>query len=129
MLRMTEDELTNYLKRTGKTTDIKKDKKKPKYKNNKVRMDGHLFDSQLEADYYIYLNLLLKASEINGYCLKPVFILSDKISYKPDFIVFEKDRTRIIDTKGIETDVFKLKKKLFEKKYNLGIEIIKKGDF
>ena len=34
-------------------------KKKSKYRSNKVSIDGHTFDSQKEANYYLELKLKL----------------------------------------------------------------------
>ena len=52
------------------------------------------------------------------------------ITYSADFWVTYKDgHTEIIDVKGIETEAFKIKRKLFEYKYpHLMLKTIKKGD-
>ena len=96
-------------------------KKKSKYKANRVEIDGVKFDSQKEADYYCELKLRLQAGEINGFCRQAEFILDGGIRYIADFIVFYKDHTEVIDVKGFKTDVYKLKKKLFESRFNLKI--------
>jgi len=109
--------------------------KKPKYNNKRVLVDGILFDSQKEADYYSELKLQLKAGTIKGFCRQPEFILVEgfvgrkPVTYKADFIIFYPDGTaEIIDTKGMETETFKLKKKLFQEKFP-GLELkIVKGD-
>lgn len=115
-MRWTEEQLKNYLEKNQKTSPESKEKKS-KYRNKKVKIDGCYFDSIKESKYYEELKLRLMAGDILGFCLQPKFILSNSISYKPDFIVFEKGRTIIIDVKGFKTDVYKLKKKLFEEKY------------
>jgi hypothetical protein len=96
-------------------------KKKSKYKANRVEIDGVKFDSQKEADYYCELKLRLQAGEINGFCRQAEFILDGGIRYIADFIVFYKDHAEVIDVKGFKTDVYKLKKKLFESRFNLKI--------
>lgn len=107
-----------------------------KYHNKKVIYDGYTFDSIKEKNYYIKLKLLEKAGKIKElelqkeYELQPSFRLNNKtsrrITYKADFkyISVEDDRIHIIDVKGFRTDVYRLKKKLFEYKYKIEIEEI-----
>ena len=96
--------------------------KKTKYKANKTSIDGHTFDSQKEADYYIELKLKLQAKEIKGFCLQPTFILAPGLKYKADFVVFNSDNSyEVIDVKGFKTKEYIAKKKVFEDKYNLKI--------
>ena len=100
-------------------------KKKSKYRSNKVSIDGHTFDSQKEANYYLELKLKLKTEQINGFCLQPIFILAPELKYKPDFIIFNKDNTtEIVDVKGFRTKEYIAKKKIFEDKFNLKIKEI-----
>lgn len=107
-----------------------------KYKNKKVVIDGIIFASRTESEYY----LALKEEEKNGIILsievQPRFILQEtfkkggktfrQIEYVSDFKVVGKDGSiRIIEIKGFETDIWKLKQKLFEYKYpDLHIEVI-----
>ena len=96
--------------------------KKNKYGAKKTSIDGHCFDSIKEANYYEELKLRLKAGEIKGFCLQPIFILAPNLKYKADFIVFNNDNSwEIIDVKGMKTQNFITKKKVFEDKYNLKI--------
>lgn len=100
-----------------------------KYKNKKTELDGITFDSKREAERYAELKLLEKAGEISHLELQPEVILQDKfvykgktvraIKYKADFAYFDKvsGKAVIEDVKGMETETFKLKKKLFLKKY------------
>lgn len=107
--------------------------KKSKYNASKVRVDGILFDSQLEADYYSDLKLQLKMGTIRGFCRQPEFILQEgfgdirPITYRPDFIVFHNDGSyEIVDTKGFETQEFKRTKKLFRAKFpRLELKVVK----
>jgi hypothetical protein len=132
-LRMTEDEYLEYMRKRGSENVYKP--KRTKYNNKRIRVDGILFDSKLEADYYLQLKIKLKAGLIRGFCRQPEFILQEgfadrkPIVYKADFIIFYPDGTaEIIDTKGMETETFKLKKKLFQEKFP-GLELkIVKGD-
>lgn len=107
-----------------------------KYKNRKIVVDNIKFDSNLEATRYKELNLLLRAGEISNLELQPRFLLQDsfkkngrtfrKIEYVADFKYIENGKTIVEDVKGIQTDVFKLKYKIFEKVYpDLTLKIIK----
>jgi hypothetical protein len=125
-----KEDLETYLKRKNKNEIVlnpyaPKEAKKNKYNAKKVKIDGHVFDSQKEANFYFELKIRLKAGDILSFCLQPKFILSEKITYKADFIIFEHDKTRVVDIKGFETETFKLKKKLFEEKFNIELEVIK----
>lgn len=108
-----------------------------KYKNQKTIINNIKFDSKKEASRYTYLKLLEKAHEIKDLELQKEFILQEafdknskhyrKISYIADFFYFDLKRNKWIveDTKGMRTDVYKLKKKMFEYQYsNLEIEEI-----
>ena len=102
--------------------------KRTKYNNKRVKVDGILFDSMKEADYYSELKLLLKAKEIQGFSIQCTFVLQEgneeinPITYIADFIVIGRNGiASVIDTKGMRTDVYKLKKKMFEKKFGMKI--------
>jgi len=138
-MHWTEDEYMEYQRKNNKLPGqglILKPVKKSKYKNNRVRVDGILFDSQLEADYYSDLKLQLKTGMIRGFCRQPEFVLQEgfgdirPITYKPDFIVFHNDGNyEIVDTKGFETQEFKRTRKLFKARFpGLELKVIKRGD-
>ena len=105
-----------------------------KYHNKKVEYDGYTFDSIKEKNYYIKLKLLEKAGKIKElelqkeYELQPSFKLNNKtsrkITYRSDFTykTTEDDKLHVVDVKGFRTDVYRLKKKLFEYKYRIEIE-------
>lgn len=100
-----------------------------KYNNHKTIVDGIKFDSIREAERYQELKLLEEAGEISHLELQPVVVLQDKfiyqgktiraITYRGYFAYFDRrvNRGVIEDVKGVETDVFKIKKKMFQKKY------------
>ena len=89
-----------------------------KYNNKKTIVNGIKFDSKLESEFYEYL--LEMGCDFE---LQPVFLLQDKfehngkkyrkIEYKADFRIGNV----VIDVKGQETDVFKLKRKMLLYKY------------
>ena len=102
---------------------------KSKYKNVKTEVNGILFDSKKEAEYYKNLLLLKQAGEVVDIKLQPEFELQEgyikdgakirPIKYIADFLVVYKDgHIEIIDTKGYRKDkVYLLKKKLFHYKF------------
>ena len=107
-----------------------------KYRNKKVVVEDYIFDSIQESRRYKELKLLLRAGQISNLELQPHFLLQDsfkkngktyrKIEYIADFKYIENGKTIVEDVKGMQTDVFKLKHKLFEKKYpELELRIIK----
>lgn len=113
-------EYKRLLKNLGK--DIPE--KKSKYNSRKVWIDGVCFDSQKEADYYCQLKLLLKSGMIDGFCRQARFVVTagnaetKATEYVTDFIIFFPDKTyKIVDVKGMETEVFKLKMKSLKEKY------------
>lgn len=105
--------------------------KQSKYKNKKVVYNGIKFDSQKERNYYIKLKLLEDKGKIKDLKLQVKFELQPKfksgnkniqaISYIADFTYLdEENKLHIIDTKGVRTDVYKIKKKMMQYK---GLEI------
>ena len=111
----------NFLKDMVKTTS--------KYGSKKVIIDGKKFDSKKEGKRYLELKLLEKANEIKDLELQKVFELLPsfkkngktyrKITYIADFCYFSIREGKYIceDVKGFKTDVYKLKKKMFEYVY------------
>lgn len=105
-----------------------------KYHNKKVIYDGIKFDSKKELQRYKELKLMESNNIICKLSLQQRFMLQagytnkkgEKIRpiyYIADFFYYDriKDEWVAEDTKGVKTDVYKLKKKLFEYKYNLTI--------
>lgn len=107
-----------------------------KYRNKKTQIGMYVFDSIAESKRYKELALLEKAGQIKGLELQPKFLLQEgfkkngktyrKIEYIADFMYIENGKVIIEDVKGMETDVFKLKRKLFEYKYpDFELKIVK----
>lgn len=98
-----------------------------KYKNQKVVIDGIKFDSKLEAKHYLRLSSLQDAGKISNLTMQPKFLLQKSfkssqgthraIHYVADFQYLENGETVVVDVKGMQTDVYKIKKKLFIYKY------------
>ena len=103
--------------------------KQNKYHNKKVCVNGKIFDSKKEALRYIELVRMEQAGFIVDLETQPKFILQSKfkkngktiqaIIYFADFMYRETKSNKIIveDVKGVRTEVYKIKKKLFEYKY------------
>lgn len=100
-----------------------------KYHNTKTFINGIKFDSKLEARRYTELKLLEKQGLIKDLILQPAYDLIPsfkknnktyrKTQYIADFSYYDVDldKTIVEDTKGFKTDVYLLKKKLFEYNY------------
>lgn len=150
--------MSNIRFRRKKTTKSDESKKMGKIKHIKTEVDGIVFDSKMESEYYQHLKELKARGVVVDFKLQPEFILQDKfiivdgqviegshpdflklkrkhkvpttqaIKYISDFEVHYIDGyVEIVDTKGIETADFKIKKKMFEYKYpNLDLNVITK---
>ena len=98
-----------------------------KYRAKKVKIDDITFDSILESSRYLHLKELLEHNLISDLEIHPPYpceVNGKKVCvYKADFRYKNKQGETVVeDTKGIQTDVFKLKKKLVEALYP-GLEI------
>ena len=98
---------------------------KSKYRNVPTEIDGLRFASKAEAARYTQLKILRESGQVRWFIRQPRFDLGEGIVYVADFLVvwnadernFEPVRVTVEDVKGVETDVFKLKKKLFTAKF------------
>lgn len=101
-----------------------------KFNNTICEHNGIKFHSKLERDFYIHLLTKYKPEHIK---LQPKFILQPKfktyynshreIAYTGDFQI---DMV-VYDVKSVETDIFKIKKKLFAKGYpQMTLQIVRK---
>lgn len=98
-----------------------------KYNAKKTVVDGIRFDSKAEARRYQELKLLERAGEIKGLVLQPKYLLQEAfqkngkryraIYYIADFEYLDVSGIIIEDVKGKKTAVYKLKKKMFERRY------------
>ncbi|GGF86539.1 DUF1064 domain-containing protein [Paenibacillus aceti] len=98
-------------------------------------VQGILFDSKMEGEYYQELLLKKKYGEIKDFSCQPKFVLQEqpKITYIADFLITDLDGSkRVIDIKGVETSTFMVKLKLFQALYptfHIEILIKKRGEF
>lgn len=131
----------DYLRRRNdKTTRAKRNGVKSKYKNKPVELDGLRFASEAEAQYYVDLKEKKQKGEITDFqCQVPFTIQEGFISpstgkkvrpiiYVADFTVRENNGEQtVIDVKGrngFQTEVFKLKHKLFEHNLKIPLKIV-----
>lgn len=87
----------------------------PKYHNTPTEIDGVRFDSKAEAGRYLALKAMRASGKILWFSRQPSFLLPGGVRYMPDFLVC--DAAGLIwaeDVKGVETEAFKIKKKLWE---------------
>jgi hypothetical protein len=109
-----------------------------KYKNHRTEIDGIVFASKKEAQYYVDLKERLLKEDIRcferqvEYELIPPYENAEgkkikAMKYVADFVYMDKSgKEHIIDVKGLVTDVFRLKKKVFEWRYPTKvIEVVK----
>lgn len=106
--------------------------KRSKYRNEPVIIDGRRYASRREAEYCESLILLEKAGKIGGLEFQRRFqVLGPKgdlvCTYVADasFWDHEQDRFRVIDVKGVETAVFKLKRKLIRAFLDIEVEVVR----
>ena len=106
---------------------------KSKYHATKTVVDGITFDSKKEAKRYDELKLMERAGAIKDlqrqvrYELIPAFDVDGKhyrpTSYVADFVYVDtKSGKEVVeDCKGYRTDVYRLKAKLFARKFGVVI--------
>lgn len=98
-----------------------------KFRARATEADGIRFSSKLEADYYRHLRLLERAGEVIFFRRQTPFYLPGGTRLVVDYEVFWADGTVTFeDTKGVETDAFKIKKREVEAAYPVEIRLIKK---
>lgn len=99
-----------------------------KYHAKKKEIDGLLFDSKKEADFYCELKMRKMVGEIKGFELQVPFELQPSfkhngktvrnIKYIADFVITYPDGKQVVvDVKGFKTDIYRLKKKLLLYRY------------
>lgn len=102
-----------------------------KYHAKKTVVDGITFDSRKEAHRYLVLKGMEEDGSIEGlrrqvrYELIPAFDVDGKhyrpVYYVADFVYREDGREVVEDVKGMVTDVYRLKSKLFARRYGMSI--------
>jgi len=100
-------------------TKTKRDKYNRSPKEERT-VDGIIFDSKKEMNYY----LKLKLDPDVYFALRQIpFELPGKTKYYCDFLVFYQDgHYEFIDVKGMKTDMYKLKKRQVQDLYPVKIK-------
>lgn len=98
-----------------------------KYHAKRTTVDGITFDSRREADRYLVLKGMEEDGLIEGlrrqvrYELIPAFDVDGRhyrpVFYVADFVYVEDGKEVVEDVKGMRTDVYRLKSKLFARRY------------
>ena len=98
-----------------------------KYNAKATEIDGIRFDSQAEARRYVALKNMERAGEIVGLKIHPRYILQSpfirdgrrerEITYEGDFSYIKDNRLVVEDVKGLKTDLYKVKRKMFMYRY------------
>ena len=107
-----------------------KSKRRHKYGAIATTVDGIRFASKKEAQRYSFLKSLERADRLRDLELQPKFpcvVNGKKIcTYIADFRYTLKNGKEVIeDVKGVETAIFRLKKKLVESLYPVEIKVVK----
>ena len=119
-----------------------------KYKNIKITVDGETFDSKKEYTRWCELKLLERANEITDLKRQVKFVLipaqreeskevykkgkhkglpklgkliEKECAYIADFVYRENGQLVVEDTKGIKTEVYKVKRKMMLSEYGIRI--------
>lgn len=106
------------------------EKKPSKYGNERTEVDGKKFQSLLEAKRYRELLLLWAAKEIRYFLRQVPFELDGGTKYYADYLVVWTNQRAdgfitVEDCKGVDTDVYKIKRREVEHKYGIKITEIR----
>ena len=109
-----------------------------KYNAKKVEIDGIVFDSRAEGRFYEHLLDLMRDGIVESFEMQKPYTLLDKfphpktgktiraIKYVPDFeVIYTDGRVEVVDIKGMQTDVFRMKCKLFMFRYQIPLVLVK----
>jgi len=105
-----------------------------KYGAKKIEIDGRVFPSKRESEYYLIYKDMLNRGEIVKLELQPKFTLIPAYTtkagkkvrpchYTADFLLTYPDgREKVVEVKGYRTRDYMLRRKLFEYKYQQFVE-------
>lgn len=105
-----------------------------KYRATKCVYDNIKFDSLLERDCYLTLKKLYDSGAIAKLDLQQKFPLvshSGKVvgNYIADFLIaFPSGKQLVVEAKGVETPVWRWKRKHYEHDYSIPLLLIKRED-
>lgn len=112
-----------------------------KYNASKVEVDGVVFDSKAEAAHYQALKIFEKEGLISSLKLQPKFqFMKDgeylktrtgrypagrRVSYIADFSFVYKGKRVVQDTKGMDTDMSRIKRALVELFHGIHVQVVR----
>lgn len=107
-----------------------------KYNNRVFERDGMKWDSAAEYERYLVLRDKAAQGDISALVVKPAYVLlpayklpgrkrQPAITYTPDFEYVQDGVLVTEDVKGVETEAFRIKRKLFEACYGRGIVLVR----
>ena len=103
----------------------RKDVNKHKYNAKATVVDGIRFDSKKEANYYLKLKEEVMLGTIIFFLRQVPIHLTGGVRLVIDFLEFHADGTvHFVDTKGVQTEAFKIKKRQAEYLYPFNIEVV-----
>ena len=113
-------------KHSGADCSFAKTPKAAKYKNRKVELDGHTFDSQREANRYLELKLLVRAGDITDLKLQvPFECQSEGVlieTYIADFTYTDRAGNSVVeDAKGCITPTYRRKRRWMKQLHGITI--------
>lgn len=98
---------------------------KHKFRAKPTQVDGFKFPSQKEARYYVNLKLRVRAGEVLFFLRQVPIHLPGGTKLVIDFLEFHADgMVHFVDTKGIKTETFKIKRREVEALYPFDIEVV-----
>ena len=98
---------------------------KHKYRAQATVVDGIRFDSKKEARYYGELKLRQRVGDVLCFLRQVPIHLPGQTRLVIDFLEFRTDGSvHFVDTKGVQTETFKLKKRQVEDLYPFDIEVV-----
>jgi hypothetical protein len=123
--------LAEHARKIGKEAKEKglQEAKRNKYNAEKTIINDEVIDSKLEAGHYADLRLLERAGKITNLRRQVCFEFRVKdilmFRYFADFSFIDRGIKRYIDSKGLDTPISKLKRKIIEAEYGIKIELWK----
>lgn len=120
---------------------MRKTKKRSKFNigdKSERTLSGVTYMSKLEMNYRKHLNLLTKATELKNRVINieeqvpfECIVNGKKIcKYLLDFrVTYGNGVVELVDTKGMITPIYRIKKKLVEALFEIKITEVKKGEF
>lgn len=96
-------------------------KRRPKFNNTTVHLDGKRFMSKAEAGRYVELRKMELAGKISHLALQVPFKFRCGAKYVADFRYVEDGKCVVEDVKGVKTAMYRLKAKMMLEEFGIKI--------